>query len=71
MTTREVYRHWNVVPFAIEATVQRLRSWQAAARAPHNHAYLVSTFFGDMRWEATCEDRCPPALRADGILNVP
>ena len=70
LTTREVYRRWDIVPFAIEATVQRLRAWQAIAHAPYNHDHLVSTFFGDMQWEAKGEYRCPPTLPDYGILNL-
>ncbi|CAK0853967.1 unnamed protein product [Prorocentrum cordatum] len=69
LTTREVYRHWNIVPFALEATVQRLKAWQAIARAPRNHAHLLAIFYGEMQREATSAYRCPPTLLEDGRFN--
>eukprot|EP00959_Pyramimonas_sp_CCMP1952_P306547 6415535-Pyramimonas_sp.AAC.1 len=66
MTTREFYRFWGLVPFSLEATVQRLSMWQEIARHPRNHSHMLRVFFGEMKWEATCEYRCPPTLVESG-----
>ena len=45
LSTREVYRYWGLVPFALEATVQRIKMWQSVLRNPANHAHFLSVFF--------------------------
>ncbi|CAK0848468.1 unnamed protein product, partial [Prorocentrum cordatum] len=69
MTTREVYRFWSLVPFSLEALVQRLRMWQAIARSPRQHSHVLGVFFGEMKWELTSEYRCPPTLVESGQFN--
>ncbi|CAK0882744.1 unnamed protein product [Prorocentrum cordatum] len=69
MTTREVYRFWSLVPFSLEALVQRLRMWQAIARSPRQHSHVLGVFFGEMKWELTSEYRCPPTLVEYGQFN--
>eukprot|EP00959_Pyramimonas_sp_CCMP1952_P365329 7651217-Pyramimonas_sp.AAC.1 len=69
MTTREVYRFWSLVPFSLEALVQRLRVWQAIARSPRQHSHILGVFFGGMKWGLTSECRCPPTLVESGQFN--
>ena len=69
MTTRDVYRYWQLVPFALEATIQRLRMWQSVLRNPANHEHFLSVFFGTMKWELDAEYACPPALTPSGEIN--
>ncbi|CAK0813334.1 unnamed protein product, partial [Prorocentrum cordatum] len=70
LTTRTVYRYWNLVTFALQATVQRIRYWQAVVRQPYNHTHLLSVFFGQVRRELNADLRCPPTFLEDGSLNV-
>ncbi|CAK0846868.1 unnamed protein product [Prorocentrum cordatum] len=69
LTSREVYRYWQLAPLALEATVQRLQAWQSVFRNPANHAHFLSVFFGAVKWELEAEFSCPPSLTPAGDVN--
>jgi len=69
LTSREVYRYWKLVPFALEATVQRIKAWQSVIRNPANHAHFLSVFFGVMKWENEAEHATPCSITPAGDIN--
>ena len=73
MTTRAVYRHWKLVPVALESLVLRIKWWQGIFRDPDNNVHLLSVLFGDMDWEASRAQRCPlPWMRrASSMMSGP